>query len=62
MAGDTVQYCGVEYWNAPLPRLLSAMDRDGGYLVVPAAPALCTILDDPFYFETIRKADFAIID
>src|ERR1700761_7042447 len=36
--------------------------RDGGLLVVPAAPALKNIADDPAYREALQEADIVIAD
>jgi exopolysaccharide biosynthesis WecB/TagA/CpsF family protein len=36
--------------------------RDGGLLVVPAAPALKNVADDPGYREALQQADLVIAD
>jgi exopolysaccharide biosynthesis WecB/TagA/CpsF family protein len=60
--GALIRYCSISFWNASVESLVAAIQRDGGYLVVPAAPALCELVRDPAYFEALKASDFAIID
>lgn len=58
----TVRFLGISFWNAPLSELFDDLWMHGGLLVVPAAPALAELPEDPSYEAALRQADFAIID
>lgn len=62
MSERTIDYCGIRFWNASAESLIETIDRERGYLVVPAAPALCDIVTDEFYYRSLRESDFAVVD
>ena len=52
---------GVRFLNARVERALRLLDN-GGLMVVPAAPALVSMTNDPAYRRALAEADFAIVD
>ena len=58
----TEQILGVRFWNSDATSAVDAMCRNGGLLVVPAAPALVNIQHDEGYRRALTEADVAIAD
>jgi UDP-N-acetyl-D-mannosaminuronic acid transferase (WecB/TagA/CpsF family) len=61
MAG-TVQILGVRIFDGTVDDAVNVVSRDGGVLVVPAAPAFVRLQHDPIYRAAITHADAAIPD
>jgi len=59
---DWQQILGVRFFNGAAPDAVDYITRVGGYTVVPAAPALVTIENDPAYCRALVEADLAIAD
>lgn len=59
---ETISYCGVKFWNGSLDVLIETLEREGGYMVVPAAPAMCDMPVDRYYATALVEANFAVID
>jgi len=57
-----IRYCSIRFWNASVESLMAAIQREGGYLVVPSAPVMCAIGRDDACFRALSEADFAIVD
>lgn len=55
------QILGVKFFVGSAQRAIDLV-RNGGLLVVPAAPALKNLPDDPVYREAVLGADLAITD
>lgn len=53
---------GVRFFNGTVDEAVESMSRNGGLLVVPAAPALVKIADDEGYRRALTSADIAIAD
>jgi N-acetylglucosaminyldiphosphoundecaprenol N-acetyl-beta-D-mannosaminyltransferase len=58
----TQQILGVRFFNGTAAEAVAELQRSGGYVVVPAAPALVKLRSDPFYRTALTKADLAIAD
>lgn len=52
---------GIRFLDGSFGELREELDR-GGVMVVPAAPALASILHDQHYHATLRESRFAIFD
>jgi UDP-N-acetyl-D-mannosaminuronic acid transferase (WecB/TagA/CpsF family) len=59
---DWQRILGVRFFDGAAPDAVDYITRFGGYTVVPAAPALVKIEDDPTYRRTLVEADLAIAD
>jgi N-acetylglucosaminyldiphosphoundecaprenol N-acetyl-beta-D-mannosaminyltransferase len=59
---DWQRILGVRFFNGAAPDAVDYITRVGGYTVVPAAPALVKIEDDPAYRRALVEADLAIAD
>src|SRR2546423_10646892 len=53
---------GVKFFNGSVDEAVETVSRNGGLLVVPAAPALVKICDDAEYRRAVTSADVAIAD
>jgi UDP-N-acetyl-D-mannosaminuronic acid transferase (WecB/TagA/CpsF family) len=53
---------GIQFFNGSVHQAVETMSRNGGLLVVPAAPALVKICDDPEYRRALLNSDVAIAD
>lgn len=56
-----IQILGISFINEPVQKVVDLL-KDGGLLVVPAAPALVNIQTDQVYFEALKRADVVIAD
>lgn len=56
------QILGVRFFVGDAQGAIEAVSRDGGLVVVPAAPALKNLTVDKGYREALLGADFAIAD
>jgi len=59
---DWERILGVRFFNGAAPDAVDYITRVGGYTVVPAAPALVKIENDPAYRRALVEADLAIAD
>jgi UDP-N-acetyl-D-mannosaminuronic acid transferase (WecB/TagA/CpsF family) len=59
---DWERILGVRFFNGAAPDAVDYITRVGGYTVVPAAPALVKIENDPAYRCALVEADLAIAD
>ncbi len=57
----SVRILGVDFFNGTVQQAVEKIAK-GGYMVVPAAPALVTMPNDPCYSEALIKSDMAIAD
>ena len=53
---------GIQFWRGTCPELVTELDRNGGFVVVPAASALCQAAEDDSLWKAILLADYAIMD
>ena len=53
---------GIQFIVAEAQQVIDLVSENGGLVVVPAAPAMCTIGSDPVYREALLGADLAIAD
>jgi len=58
---DRVTILGVDFFNGSVRRAVKEI-AGGGYMVVPAAPALVTMPHDPSYSEALVNSDVALAD
>src|SRR5947199_7924249 len=58
---QTHRILGIDFFNGSATAAIAIM-RNGGLLVIPAAPALKDLEHNPGYREAILKADLAITD
>jgi UDP-N-acetyl-D-mannosaminuronic acid transferase (WecB/TagA/CpsF family) len=56
-----VKVLGLEFFNGEAQDVVDEL-KNGGLLVVPAAPALATIKKDTEYYRALTKSDIAIPD
>ena len=56
-----INFKGINFYNVSYDEILSKINQ-GGYLVAPAASALSKILSNPKYYNSLKKADVAILD
>ena len=59
---DTIQFCGVKFWNKGIEALSERVFATGGDVLVPAAPTFANILNDPEYHTALREGSFVILD
>jgi N-acetylglucosaminyldiphosphoundecaprenol N-acetyl-beta-D-mannosaminyltransferase len=59
---DWQRILGVRFFNGTALDAVDYITRVGGYTVVPAAPALVQIENDPAYRRALVEADLAIAD
>ena len=59
---QTETILGVRFFNGTVDEAVATMSRDGGLLVVPAAPALVKLQTDEGYRRALVSADMAIAD
>jgi UDP-N-acetyl-D-mannosaminuronic acid transferase (WecB/TagA/CpsF family) len=59
---DWQRILGVRFFDGGAPDAVDYITRVGGYTVVPAAPALVKIENDPAYRRALVEADLAIAD
>jgi len=59
---DWQRILGVRFFDGAAPDAVDYITRVGGYTVVPAAPALVKIANDPAYRRALVEADLAIAD
>jgi len=53
---------GVKFFNGTVDEAVETMSNNGGVLVVPAAPMLVRLSEDPDYRRALVSADMAIAD
>lgn len=59
---STEQILGIQFFNGTVDDAVETMSRNGGLLVVPAAPALVKLQSDEEYRRALVSADMAIAD
>ena len=57
-----VKILGLDFFNGETKDVVESLKSSGGLLVVPAAPALVKIKEDPAYYESLLNADIIIPD
>src|SRR5262245_7581741 len=57
----TIRILGINFFNGYATEVVNLL-KDGGLLVVPAAPALITIKNDIPYYQSLLVADIVIPD
>ena len=61
MKDTTIKILGIDFINAKVEEVVDIL-KNGGLLVVPAAPALINIKKDPVYYNALRSANVVIPD
>ncbi len=57
----TIKILGIDFTDHRVEEVVNIL-KQGGLLVVPAAPALINIKKDPVYYKALQAADIAIPD
>src|SRR5437588_13118042 len=58
----TEQILGIHFFNGTVDEAVETLSANGGLLVVPAAPTLVKICDDPEYRRALISADRVIAE
>ena len=61
MKKKIINFKGIKFYNTSFENILSKLLK-GGYLVAPAASALSKIDKNLDYYNSLKKADVAILD
>lgn len=61
MKKEIIRFKGISFYNCSFEKILKKINK-GGYLVAPAASSLSKIKKNKAYFESLKKADVAILD
>lgn len=56
------QILGIRFFNGTAAEAVAQLQRSGGYVVVPAAPAMVKLRYDPVFRSALTQADLAIAD
>lgn len=62
MQQEFVQILGLQFFNGEPQSVFVSLQKSGGLLTVPAAPALVTIEQDKIYYEALLNSDILIPD
>ena len=62
MDSDTEQILGVPFFAGPVAEAVERHVQSGGYVVIPAAPALIKLNYDEEYRRAMQSADLALAD
>jgi N-acetylglucosaminyldiphosphoundecaprenol N-acetyl-beta-D-mannosaminyltransferase len=57
-----LNFLGLRFWNDQTEALLTTLDENGGLLVVPSAPSLAQMADDPLLKKAHHCSDWAVVD
>ena len=58
---NTTTILGIDFFKGEVTEVVDLL-KNGGLLVVPAAPALITIINDQKYYQSLQDADIIIPD
>ena len=58
---STIKVLGIDFINTSVKQVVNIL-KHGGLLVVPAAPALINVKNDPDYYSALQNADVVIPD
>ena len=62
MNNNSVQILGVKFYKGNVCGVFDVLNKNGGLLTVPAAPALVTIKEDKTYYKALLNSDIVIPD
>ena len=62
MAYNSVQILSVLFFKGNVKNVFDVLNKNGGLLTVPAAPALVTIKEDKTYYKALLNSDIVIPD
>jgi N-acetylglucosaminyldiphosphoundecaprenol N-acetyl-beta-D-mannosaminyltransferase len=62
MNHEFVQVVGIKFFNGKAESVLEYLNKSGGLLTVPAAPALVTVKQDRAYYNALLHSDIVIPD
>jgi N-acetylglucosaminyldiphosphoundecaprenol N-acetyl-beta-D-mannosaminyltransferase len=57
-----IKILGISFFNETVNKLFDLLNKKGGLLTVPAAPALVNIPHDKAYYESLLNSDYIIAD
>ena len=61
MKKKIIIFKGIKFYNCSFEKIIEKINK-GGYLVAPAASSLSKIKKNETYYESLKKADVAILD
>lgn len=59
---NTINILEINFFNGEIKTIFNFLNKNGGLMTVPAAPALVTINDDLNYLIALQKSDIVIPD
>lgn len=62
MGYQSIQILGIKFYNGIVDGVFDFLNKNGGLLTVPAAPALVTIKEDRDYYNALLNSDVVIPD
>jgi len=57
-----LNFYGIEFYNWSFDNIIKKINKNGGYLVAPAASALCEIKNNSIYYKSLKNSNIAIFD
>ena len=61
MVDNIIKFKGIKFYNTNFNKIFKRIEK-GGYLVAPAASALCDIDKNQRYYQSLLNSDVAILD
>ena len=57
-----LNFYGIKFYNWSFDNIIKKIKTNGGYLVAPAASALCEIDNNIIYYKSLKNSNIAIFD
>ena len=62
MSRNIFNFYGVKFYNWSFEKIINKLNKEGGYLVAPAASSLSNILNNSAYYQSLKNSSIAIYD
>lgn len=62
MSRNIFNFYGVKFYNWSFEKIINKLNKEGGYLVAPAASSLSQILNNSSYHQSLKNSSVAIYD
>jgi|688.fasta_scaffold279737_1 UDP-N-acetyl-D-mannosaminuronic acid transferase (WecB/TagA/CpsF family) len=62
MKNKIVNFLGINFYEAKYQSIINKLEKNGGYVVIPAASALATYYEDKRYQKALKKSTIALFD
>lgn len=62
MSRNIFNFHGVKFYNWSFEKIINKLNKEGGYLVAPAASSLSNIFNNSSYFQSLKNSSIAIYD